>query len=31
MWDINWPAADRNDKMADALKVFLTNEAVLSQ
>jgi hypothetical protein len=31
MWDINWPVADRNDKMADALKVFLSDEAVLSQ
>ncbi len=31
MWDINWPEADRNDKMANALKDFLLNEAVLSQ
>jgi hypothetical protein len=31
IWDINWQAADRNDNMANALKSYLTNEAVLSQ
>jgi hypothetical protein len=31
IWDINWPPADRNDKMADALKDFLLNGAMLSQ
>ena len=31
IWDFNWPAADRNDKMAAALKDFLLNEAILSQ
>ena len=31
IWDINWPADDRNDKMATALKDFLVNEAMLSQ
>jgi hypothetical protein len=31
IWDINWPAADRNTKMADSLKEFLVNEAMLSQ
>ena len=31
VWDANWPAADRNDKMANALKDFLLNEAILSQ
>ncbi len=31
IWDSTWPAADRNDKMADALKDFLLNEAILSQ
>ena len=31
IWDINWPADDRNDKMASALKDFLVNEAMLSQ
>jgi hypothetical protein len=31
IWDINWPAADRNDNMANALKSYLTNEAILSQ
>ena len=31
IWDINWPAADRNDNMANALKSYLTNGAILSQ
>ncbi len=31
IWDANWPAADRNDKMAAALKDFLLNGAMLSQ
>ncbi len=31
VWDASWPAADRNDKMANALKDFLLNEAILSQ
>jgi hypothetical protein len=31
VWDINWPADGRNDKMASTLKDFLANEAMLSQ
>ncbi|MGB8031711.1 MAG: hypothetical protein WCF30_18815 [Terracidiphilus sp.] len=31
IWDINWPVAERNDKMAAVLKDFLINEAMLSQ
>lgn len=31
IWDVNWPATDRNDKMAAVLKDFLANEAMLSQ
>ena len=31
IWDFNWPVADRNDKMANTLKDFLLNEAILSQ
>ena len=31
IWDINWPADDRNTKMASSLKDFLVNEAMLSQ
>ncbi len=31
VWNTNWPVAERNDKMAAALKDFLNNEAVLSQ
>jgi len=31
VWDINWPADGRNDKMASTLKDFLINEAILSQ
>jgi hypothetical protein len=31
IWDSNWPAADRNDKMAAVLKDYLMNEAILSQ
>lgn len=30
-WDSTWPADQRNDKMAAALKDFLTNEAMLSR
>ncbi len=31
IWDINWTADDRNDKMANALKDYLANEAMLGQ
>jgi hypothetical protein len=31
IWDINWPLADRTDKMAAMLKDFLANEALLSR
>jgi len=31
VWDVNWPVADRNDKMASTLKDFLLNGAMLSQ
>jgi hypothetical protein len=31
VWDANWAAADRNDKMASVLKDFLGNGAMLSQ
>lgn len=31
LWDANWTAADRNEKLDSALKDFLTNEAVLSR
>jgi hypothetical protein len=31
IWDSEWSATDRNDKMAEALKDFLANEAMLSQ
>jgi hypothetical protein len=31
MWDANWSAAARNDKMQTALKDFLASEALLSQ
>jgi hypothetical protein len=31
IWDITWPADDRNTKMADTLKDFLANEAMLGQ
>jgi hypothetical protein len=31
VWDMNWPAADRNDKMEATLKDFLANEAQLSR
>lgn len=31
VWDVNWAAADRNDKMASVLKDFLGNGAMLSQ
>ncbi len=31
LWDSNWPVADRDNKMADALKNYLMNEAILSQ
>lgn len=31
VWDGNWPAADRNDKMEAALKDFMANEAQLSR
>jgi hypothetical protein len=30
-WDVTWPADQRNDKMAGALKDFLANEALLSR
>jgi hypothetical protein len=31
LWNVGWPAADRNDKMAAGLKDFLINEARLSR
>jgi len=31
IWDSSWSADDRNTKMADVLKDFLNNEAMLSQ
>ncbi|MGO8756853.1 MAG: hypothetical protein ACLQG3_01895 [Terracidiphilus sp.] len=31
VWDSNWPAADRNDKIDQVLKDFLANEALLSR
>ncbi len=31
IWDINWPTADRNDKMEGVLKDYLANEAQLSR
>jgi len=31
IWDSSWSATDRNDKMADTLKDFLANEAMLGQ
>jgi hypothetical protein len=31
VWNSTWPEADRNDKMADALKDFLNNGAQLSR
>jgi hypothetical protein len=31
IWDGNWPVADRNDNMANTLKQFLVNEAMLGQ
>jgi hypothetical protein len=31
IWDANWPAADRNDKIDSTLKDFLANEALLSR
>ena len=31
IWDVNWPLADRNDKMTAVLKDFLANEALLSR
>ena len=30
IWDANWPAAERSGKMAEALKDYLANEALLS-
>jgi hypothetical protein len=31
LWNINWPADQRNDKMEEVLKDFLSNEAMLSR
>jgi hypothetical protein len=31
VWDMNWPAAERNDKMESTLKDFMANEAHLSR
>ncbi|HEY1804208.1 MAG TPA: hypothetical protein VGG45_06975 [Terracidiphilus sp.] len=31
LWDSNWSAADRNDDMANAIKAYLANEAMLGQ
>ncbi len=31
VWNASWTAAERNDKMVEALKDFLNNEAALSQ
>ena len=31
IWDSNWPQAERNDKVAAAIKDYLANEALLSR
>ena len=31
LWNINWPANERNDQIQAALKDFLSDEAMLSR
>ena len=31
IWDVNWPPADRNEKIESTLKDFLANEALLGR